>query len=78
MTEVEGLNKDKKLEEILKMVPLIINYQKYYEDIRYLTNLNAKENHENLIYELYSPTFQLTLTSTQKFNDFTAENHETF
>ena len=53
MSEVEGLFSDKNLDEILDKKPLLKEFQKFYEDFKYLTDLNDKDKHENFFYKIY-------------------------
>ena len=56
----------------------MIEFQKFYEKIKYLTDLKDKDSHEDFIYENYYPTLKLAGTSKRLFLRFTSENNDTF
>ena len=78
MSELDGLFLDKELEKILQKVPVLIEFQKFYEEIKYLSNLKDKESHEDFFYEIYQPTLKVAATSKRLFLKFTDENYDTF
>ena len=43
MVELETLFDKKEIGQILKRIPELIDYQKSYEKVKYLTNLNIVE-----------------------------------
>ena len=53
MNEVKNSNSRYNLEEILDKKPLLKEFQKFYEDFKYLTDLNDKDKHENFFYKIY-------------------------
>ena len=53
MNEVKNSNSRYNLDEILDKKPLLKEFQKLYEDVKYLTDLNDKDKHENFFYKIY-------------------------
>ena len=69
---------DKDLLTLLDRIPDLINYQKFYEKIKYLHHLEEENKHDLFIYEIYETSLQTAGTSLRPFSNFTAKNHETF
>ena len=78
MEEIETLFQNKDLEKLFEKIPLLIEYQKFYEQVKYLQSFNEVDNHEQFLYEIYEPTLKIAGTSSKTFNDFTKENYDTF
>ncbi len=77
MVELETLFDKKEIGQILKRIPELIDYQKSYEKVKYLTNLNIVQEQEMFLYEIYSPIMKLVATSFRPFTDFSPANHDT-
>jgi hypothetical protein len=71
MAEVEILFEKKEISQILKRNPELIEFQKTYEKVKYLTHLNIVEEQEMFIYEIYQPIMKVACTSSRPFSDFT-------
>ena len=78
MEKIENLFQNKNLEEILAKIPQLIDFQKFYEQVKYLKGFDEAANHEQFLYEIYEPTLKIAGTSSRAFQDFTKENYDTF
>ena len=50
MNDVKISDSSYNLDEILDKKPLLKEFQKFYDEVKYLTDLNDKDKHENLFY----------------------------
>ena len=78
MEQIETLFQNKNLEELFAKIPLLIDFQKIYEQVKYLKGFNEAANHEQFLYEIYEPTLRIAGTSSRAFQNFTKENYDTF
>ena len=72
MCEIDKFLAEKELNKILEKLPDLIEYQNFYEKIKYLENLKYQEKHEDFFYEIFEPTLKLAATSSRPFSNFTA------
>ena len=77
MAEVEILFEKKEISQVLKRVPELIEFQKTYEKVKYLTHLNIVEEQDTFIYEIYQSLMKVAATSSRPFTDFTQANYDT-
>ena len=78
MEEIETLFQNKNLEKLLEKIPKLIEFEKFYEQVKYLKNLNDIDRQEQFFYEIYEPTLKIAGTSSRAFKDFSKENYDTF
>lgn len=76
MAELDILFQDKQLPQILQNIPQLIKFQKNYENMKYLINLEKADEHEQFIYEIYEPVLKLAATSFRPFTDFSQINYD--
>ncbi len=76
MAEIELLFEKKELIKILEKIPNLIEFQKIYQDVKYLVNLEDAENNELFLYDIYQPIMKIVATSSQPFTDFTQANYD--
>ena len=76
MDEIDILYASKDLRQILEKIPQLIEFQKFFEKLRYLFNLQKEEEIEAFIYEIYEPVFKIAGTSSRPFTDFTQVNYD--
>ena len=78
MKEIESLFQNKDLEKLIEKVPQLIEYQIFYDKVKYLKNFQDIELQEQFLYEIYEPTLKIAGTSSRAFKDFSKENYDTF
>ena len=78
MEEVEILFQNKKIEKLFENIPKLIEFQKFYEKVKYLEIFKNTDFQEQFLYETYEPTMKIAGTSSRAFKDFTKENYDTF
>lgn len=78
MEEIEKLFHSKELEKLFDKIPQLIQFQKFYEEVKYLSNLKDINLQEQFLYEMYEPTLKIAGTSSRAFKNFTKENYDTF
>jgi hypothetical protein len=69
--EVDILSAAKDLKHILQKIPQLIEFQKFYEKLRYLLYFDKKEENEDFIYENYQSVLKIACTSSRPFTGFT-------
>jgi len=76
MQELDTLSAAKDLQQILQKIPQLIEFQKIYEKMIYLYNLEKEEKIEAFIYEIYEPVMKIAGTFFHPFTDFTQVNYD--
>lgn len=78
MEEMEKSYQDKDLLQLSNKIPDLINFQKFYEKVKYLNHLGEEDLRDLFIYDIYESTLQTAGTSSRAFNNFNTKNHDTF
>ncbi len=60
----------------MEKIPQLIEFQKFFEKLRYLFNFKTEEEIEAFIYEIYEPVFKIAGTSSRPFTGFTQVNYD--
>ena len=76
MGQVEDLYHKKEFLQILQKIPDLIEFQKFFEKVKYLLNFQNEKENESLIYEIYEPLLKIAGTSSCPFTDFTQHNND--
>ena len=78
MGELETLQQKKDINNILKRIPELIDFQKTYEKVKYLCGIKEPQKQEQFLYEVYEPILKIAGTSFRPFTDFSQTNNDTF
>ncbi len=62
---------------MINKLPELNELRNTYDRVKYLSDFQNHEKHEEFLYQIYEPILQIVATSSRQFSDFSQGNYDT-